>query len=215
MRGDFKGELKVDTSQHKPLFCSIHPLSCWLWNALIPMNRGTSGGFFHSWMSSMISRTLETHTARLHSHTAEWERTHPSPHVHSFSAKRTRRHRHFTLSAALLPLWLCCRVSSTLAEESVAPSSASLRLVALSSDRRLVTSWLADWMAPSMRWASCLLSSIIFRIFAWGREGNPDKVSCWQVDHFLGRKVSPNKFLLFFPLFWLLLFPFCFMRKPS
>lgn len=97
---------------------------------------------------------------------------------------------------SFLPLWLCCRVSSMLAD-SLAPNSASLRLVALSSDRRLVTSWLADWMAPSMRWANCLLSSIIFRIFAWGVEGNPDKVSCWQVDHFLWGKVSPNKSLLF------------------
>lgn len=107
--------------------------------------------------------------------------------AHSFS--------HSTPGVSLLPLWLCCRVSSMLAE-SLAPSSASLRLVALSSDRRLVTSWLADWMAPSMRWASCLLSSIIFKIFAWGREGGPDKVSCWQVDHFLWRKVSSNKSLL-------------------
>lgn len=65
----------------------------------------------------------------------------------------------------LLPLWLHCRLSC-MPGESLAPSSASLRLVALSSDRRLVTSWLADWMAPSMRWASCLLSAIIFTIFA-------------------------------------------------
>lgn len=49
-------------------------------------------------------------------------------------------------------------------------SSASLRLVAVSSARRLVTSWLADWTAPSMRSASCLLSSIMLRILAWGRE---------------------------------------------
>lgn len=49
-------------------------------------------------------------------------------------------------------------------------SSASLRLVAVSSARRFVTSWLADWTAPSMRSASCLLSSIMLRILAWGRE---------------------------------------------
>jgi len=54
-----------------------------------------------------------------------------------------------------------------------APNSASLRLVAESSERRLVTSWLADWMAPSIRWASCLLSSIIFRILPW--EANPHR----------------------------------------
>ncbi|TNN76589.1 hypothetical protein EYF80_013239 [Liparis tanakae] len=36
------------------------------------------------------------------------------------------------------------RVVSSTPAESLAPSSASLRLVALSSDRRLVTSWLAD-----------------------------------------------------------------------
>lgn len=49
-------------------------------------------------------------------------------------------------------------------------NSASLRLVAVSSALRLVTSWLADWTAPSMRSASCLLSSIMLRILAWGRE---------------------------------------------
>ena len=49
-------------------------------------------------------------------------------------------------------------------------SSASLRLVAVSSARRLVISWLADWTAPSMRSASSLLSSIMLRILAWGRE---------------------------------------------
>lgn len=49
-------------------------------------------------------------------------------------------------------------------------SSASLRFVAVSSARRLVTSWLAAWTAPSMRSASCLLSSIMLRMLAWGRE---------------------------------------------
>ncbi len=59
-----------------------------------------------------------------------------------------------------------------------APNSVSLRLVAESSERRLVTSWLADWMAPSIRWASCLLSSIIFRILPW--EANPHRVAWCQ-----------------------------------
>lgn len=79
-----------------------------------------------------------THAARLFTDASE--PTHPSPHVRSFSA---HSFSHSTRGVPLLPLWLCCRVSSMLAE-SLAPSSASLRLVALSSDRRLVTSWLAD-----------------------------------------------------------------------
>lgn len=148
----------------------------------------SSAEAFAVYRNTCTLRNALQHYTQLH------QCTHPSPHAHSFTA---RSQFHSTLQAALLPLWLCCRVSSKLAEESVAPSSASLRLVALSSDRRLVTSWLADWMAPSMRWANCLLSSIIFRIFAWGGEGNPDKVSCWQADHFLWKKVSPNKSLLF------------------
>lgn len=85
-----------------------------------------------------IHTHTHTHAARLFTDASE--PTHPSPHVRSFSA---HSFSHSTPSVPLLPLWLCCRVSSMLAE-SLAPSSASLRLVALSSDRRLVTSWLAD-----------------------------------------------------------------------
>lgn len=50
-------------------------------------------------------------------------------------------------------------------------SSASLRLVAVSSARSVLTSRPAAWMAPSIRRASCWLPSIMLRILAWGGGG--------------------------------------------
>lgn len=55
------------------------------------------------------------------------------------------------------------------------PSSARRRPVAASSARSAVTSWPAACSAPSMRSASCLLSSIMCRILAWGREEEEER----------------------------------------
>ncbi|RLV95584.1 hypothetical protein DV515_00012806 [Chloebia gouldiae] len=58
------------------------------------------------------------------------------------------------------------------------PSSARRRPVAASSARSAVTSWPAACSAPSMRSASCLLSSIMCRILAWGEGGRGGEREC-------------------------------------
>lgn len=135
----------MNTSQQKPLTSFVQLIHSLTFKyALSPVAREVffnlhMGITIHYVQTHMWTYTwAHTYTARLYTDASEG--THPSTHVCSFSA---HSYSHSTLGAPLLPLWLCCRVSSMLAE-SVAPSSASLRLVALSSDRRLVTSWLAD-----------------------------------------------------------------------
>lgn len=85
-----------------------------------------------------------------------------------------------------LPWWFCCCwwCSCGSPGSSSSPSSASLWPVAVSSARRFATSCFAHWIAPSIRCASCLFSSIILRIFACGENPqNPRSVSYRLLHH--------------------------------
>lgn len=89
-------------------------------------------------------------------------------------------------TCGFLPWWFCCCCWCSCGSpgSSSSPSSASLWPVAVSSARRFATSCFAHWIAPSIRCASCLFSSIILRIFAC-RENpqNPRSVSYRLLHH--------------------------------
>lgn len=86
-----------------------------------------------------------------------------------------------------LPWWFCCCCccwcSCGSPGSSSSPSSASLWPVAVSSARRFATSCFAHWIAPSIRWASCLFSSIILRIFACGKNPRNPRSESYRLLH--------------------------------
>ncbi len=120
---------------------------------------------------------------------------------HSLEGHTGKRYeRSQTHRCGSLPWWFCCCCWCSCGSpgSSSSPSSASLWPVAVSSARRFATSCFAHWIAPSIRCASCLFSSIILRIFACGENPRNPRSESYRLLHHKRTKIPFCKCPLFY-----------------